>query len=72
MVFLMIELSTNDVVSNVPVLFWGKADDDVLLAASMQDFIIAAMGPEALHDPRGFRRAIVAAQERLDSLETPS
>jgi phage-related protein len=35
-------------------------------------FIIAAVSPEALHDPRGFRRAIVVAQQRLDSLERPS
>lgn len=35
-------------------------------------FVIAAVGAEALHDPRGFRRAIMAAQQRLDSLEAPS
>lgn len=39
MVFLLVELYTNDAVGNVPVLFWGKADGDVLVAASMRDFI---------------------------------
>lgn len=39
MVFLLVELYTNAAVGNVPVLFWGKADGDVLVAASMRDFI---------------------------------
>lgn len=39
MVFLLVELYTNDAVGNVPVLFWGEADGDVLVAASMRDFI---------------------------------
>lgn len=39
MVFLLVELYTNDAVGNVPVLFWGKADGDVLVAASMRDFV---------------------------------
>jgi hypothetical protein len=29
-------------------------------------FVIAAIGPEAAVDPRGFRRAIIAAEDRLD------
>lgn len=39
MVFLLVELYTNDAVGNVPVLFWGEADGDVLVAASMRDFV---------------------------------
>lgn len=39
MIFLLVELYTNDAVGNVPVLFWGEADGDVLVAASMRDFI---------------------------------
>jgi len=39
MVFLLVELYTNEAVGNVPVLFWGKADGDVLVAASMRDFV---------------------------------
>ncbi len=34
-----------------------------------QSFIIAAVGPEAQHDPQGFRRACAAAQTRLAGLE---
>jgi hypothetical protein len=34
-----------------------------------KQLVIAAIGPEALHDPRGFRRAVHAAEERLASLE---
>ncbi|MBA2277797.1 MAG: type II toxin-antitoxin system RelE/ParE family toxin [Chloroflexia bacterium] len=30
--------------------------------------VLAAIGPEALHDPRGFRRAIGTALARLDSI----
>ncbi len=29
------------------------------------EMVIAAIGPEALHDPRGFRRSVNAAQRRL-------
>lgn len=32
-------------------------------------FVIAAIGPEAEHDPRGFRWSCEAAVERLDELE---
>jgi len=39
MIFLLVDLYTNDAVGNVPVLFWGKADGDVLVAASMRDFV---------------------------------
>jgi hypothetical protein len=28
-------------------------------------FIVAAIGPEALHDPRKFKRAVRIAEERL-------
>jgi hypothetical protein len=37
-----------------------------------QFFVIAAIGPEALHDQRGFQRAIATAQARLDALEKES
>lgn len=33
------------------------------------DFVIAAVAPEAQQDPRGFRRACKAAMERLSELE---
>jgi hypothetical protein len=32
-------------------------------------FVLAAMGPEAEVDPRGFKRAVVAAEERLEEVE---
>lgn len=32
-------------------------------------FVIAAIGPEALADKRGFGRAVAAAQARLDLIE---
>lgn len=32
-------------------------------------FVIAAIGPEAQHDPRGFRRACDTAAKRLSELE---
>ena len=32
-------------------------------------FLIAAVGPEALVDARGFRRAVAAASQRLDEIE---
>lgn len=32
-------------------------------------FVIGAYGPEAEHDPRGFKRACRAAQKRLDEVE---
>lgn len=32
-------------------------------------FVIAAIGPEAQHDPRGFRRACRTASARLNELE---
>src|SRR3989442_2217515 len=32
-------------------------------------FVIGAIGPEAEHDRRGFRRAVDEAQRRLDSLQ---
>lgn len=32
-------------------------------------FVIAAVGPEALVNPRGFRRAVIAATKRLDEVE---
>jgi hypothetical protein len=32
-------------------------------------FVIAAIGPEAANDPRGFKRAIKAAVRRLSELE---
>lgn len=32
-------------------------------------FIVAAVGPEALRDPRRFRRAISAAEDRIAALE---
>jgi hypothetical protein len=37
-----------------------------------QIFVVAAIGTEALHDPRGFKRAIAIAQARLDALEKDS
>jgi hypothetical protein len=30
-----------------------------------KDFVLLSIGPEAEVDPRGFRRAVVAAQDRL-------
>lgn len=39
MVYLLAELYTIDAMGNVPVLFWGEAEGDVLVAASMRDFI---------------------------------
>ncbi len=32
-------------------------------------FVLAAVGPEAEVDPRGFKRAVVAAEERLEEVE---
>jgi hypothetical protein len=32
-------------------------------------FVLAAVGPEAEADPRGFKRAVVAAEERLEEVE---
>jgi hypothetical protein len=32
-------------------------------------FVVAAVGPEAQCDPRGFRRSVDQAEERLDELE---
>ena len=32
-------------------------------------FVIAAIGPEALVDARGFRRAVAAASKRFDEIE---
>lgn len=32
-------------------------------------FVIAAIAPEAQHDPKGFRRACEAAAKRLSDLE---
>jgi len=32
-------------------------------------FVIAAVGPEALIDARGFRRAVAAATKRLSEIE---
>ena len=32
-------------------------------------FIVAAIGPEAQADKRGFRRAVATAQARLDLIE---
>jgi hypothetical protein len=32
-------------------------------------FVIAAIGPEALVDARGFRRAVAAASTRFDEIE---
>jgi hypothetical protein len=32
-------------------------------------FVVAAIGPEALHDPRRFRRAVSVAMERLEAFE---
>ena len=34
-----------------------------------QFFIVAAIGPEAIRDPRRFRRAVADAQDRLADLE---
>jgi hypothetical protein len=34
-----------------------------------QVLVVAAVGPEAAVDPRGFRRAVAAAAARLDELE---
>ena len=31
--------------------------------------VVAAIGPEANHDPRGSRRAIILAEQRLAGLE---
>ena len=31
--------------------------------------VIGAIGPEAQHDPRGFRRAVAEAERRLDAWE---
>lgn len=35
-------------------------------------FVVAAIGSEAQHNPRAFRRAVAAAQERLAELERTS
>jgi hypothetical protein len=32
-------------------------------------FVVAVVGPEAEADPRGFKRAIAAAEERLEEVE---
>jgi hypothetical protein len=32
-------------------------------------FVLAAVGPEAEVDPRGFKRAVVTAEERLEEVE---
>lgn len=32
-------------------------------------FVIGAYGPEAQHDPRGFKKACSAAEERLNGME---
>ena len=32
-------------------------------------FVLAAVGPEAEADPRGFKRAVMAAEERLEEVE---
>ncbi|MDQ3693996.1 MAG: hypothetical protein M3464_10245 [Chloroflexota bacterium] len=34
-----------------------------------EHIIVAAVGPEARHDPRGFQRAIAAAQDRINALK---
>jgi hypothetical protein len=39
------------------------------LSASGDVFVIAAIGPEAQADKRGFGRAVAAAQGRLDLIE---
>ena len=41
--------------------FYGRAGDRV--------FVVAAIGPEAHHNPRAFRRAVAVALERLAELE---
>ena len=32
-------------------------------------FVLAAVGPKAEVDPRGFKRAVVTAEERLEEVE---
>ena len=34
-------------------------------------FVLAAIGPEAEADPRGFKRAVLAAEEQLEKVEGP-
>jgi hypothetical protein len=34
-----------------------------------QQFVIGAIGPEADNDPKGFKKAVRAAEERLDEVE---
>jgi len=40
-----------------------------ILSAAGDVFVIAAIGPEAQADKRGFGRTVAAAQARLDVLE---
>lgn len=47
----------------------GRSPWRALYGRAGERFIIAAIGPEAEHDPRGFRRACTAAQRRLAELE---
>lgn len=47
----------------------GRSPWRALYGRAGECFVIAAIGPEAEHDPRGFRRACTAAQRRLAELE---
>jgi hypothetical protein len=47
----------------------GRSPARPLYARVGGTFVVAAVGPEAQHDPRGFRRACQAAAERLAEVE---
>jgi len=47
----------------------GRSPWRALYRQAGAKFVIAAIGPEAEHDPRGFRAACDAAQARLAELE---
>jgi len=47
----------------------GRSQWRALYRQAGAKFVIAAIGPEAMHDPRGFGAACDAAQARLAELE---
>ena len=47
----------------------GRSPWRALYRQAGTNFVIAAIGPEAAHDPRGFRAACDLAQARLAELE---
>lgn len=48
----------------------GRSPWRTLYARVGDEFVIAAIGPEAQVDPRGFRRAVQRALVRLEAYET--